>query len=435
MPGIYGDNAHWGLRVQAVMIAIMIAYNGGVGLTPSQASDGKNGVPHALPRQTLYRWKEHYEWFGETPLETSRRHKGSTLSGRKKIVSEHVKGRIRSIIEANPSLYLDEIRTQLRMFYPNVWYSQSSIRRCIVNDLQLSLKILTMKATQADALEREIYKRALRTVKHPKQFVFIDESSVAKDDTRRRRGRSRRGVPVFKHAVFMGDNQPTYTLLGAVDINGFVIEACDVVWRRNTPNNTMSGTVDTNRFLQWVEDCLVPTLGNFQLGERRSVVVMDNAPIHNDIRIINAIEAAGAIIIRCARYSRTFSSFSILLFHENILILFLFFLVLLFLFSFFCVYFSNTADLNPIELCFHQYKAFLRRFSRSFYGLPWILFHHHALKKITRENMINYYGGKNMDNCIDLSPIIKKKEEAMIATLIGAGIIDVNPPTKRRRLR
>ena len=63
----------------------------------------------------------------------------------------------------------------------------------------------------------------------------------------------------------------------------------------------MSGTVDTNRFLQWVEDCLVPTLGNFQLGERRSVVVMDNAPIHNDIRIINAIEAAGAIIIRCAR--------------------------------------------------------------------------------------------------------------------------------------
>lgn len=49
--------------------------------------------------------------------------------------------------------------------------------------------------------------------------------------------------------------------------------------------------------------------------------------------------------------------------------------------------------------------------------------------------MINYYGGKNMDNCIDLSPIIKKKEEAMIATLIGAGIIDVNPPTKRRRLR
>jgi len=396
MPGIYGDNAHWGLRVQAVMIAIMIAYNGGVGLTPSQASDGKNGVPHALPRQTLYRWKEHYEWFGETPLETSRRHKGSTLSGRKKIVSEHVKGRIRSIIEANPSLYLDEIRTQLRMFYPNVWYSQSSIRRCIVNDLQLSLKILTMKATQADALEREIYKRALRTVKHPKQFVFIDESSVAKDDTRRRRGRSRRGVPVFKHAVFMGDNQPTYTLLGAVDINGFVIDACDVVWRRNTPNNTMSGTVDTNRFLQWVEDCLVPTLGNFQLGERRSVVVMDNAPIHNDIRIINAIEAAGAIIIRCARYS---------------------------------------PDLNPIELCFHQYKAFLRRFSRSFYGLPWILFHHHALKKITRENMINYYGGKNMDNCIDLSPIIKKKEEAMIATLIGAGIIDVNPPTKRRRLR
>jgi hypothetical protein len=252
-----------------------------------------------------------------------------------------------------------------------------------------------MKAVQADAMEREIYRRTLNTVNNPEMFVFLDECSVSKDDTSRRRGRSRKGTPVMRYAVFTGDDQPTYTLLAAVDINGFVCEACQPVWRRpSNSNNAQQGTIDTNRFLEWVEEHLVPTLGNFELGEARSVVVMDNAPIHKDPRIVHAIEEAGAIVVWCARYS---------------------------------------PDLNPIEPCFHQYKAYLRRHAASFAGMPWYLLHHHALKSVSRENMINYYGSKNMENCIDLSTVRNKKRR--VGILVAAGIIGTDPSRQTMRRR
>lgn len=375
------------------MITFLIAYNGGLGISPSAASGGKNGAPHAIPRQTLYRWKKHYDWFGETPQETMRRHQGDTLGG-KRVTNYVVKRKIKDLLDENPSLYLDEVRAKLHGVF-NKWYSVSSIQRCIVRDLHYTVKLLSMKAVQADDMERETYRRALGTVKDPRMFVFLDESSVSKDDTSRRRGRGRKGKPVMRYAVFTGDNQATYTLLGAVDINGFVTDACEPIWRRTGgSNNTQAGTIDTERFLQWVREYLGPTLGNFQQEEPRSVVVLDNAPIHKDPRVVAAIEATGAIVIWCARYS---------------------------------------PDLNPIEMCFHQYKAYLRRYAASFVGMPWYLLHHYALKMVTRDNMLNYYSGDAMEGCIDISSVRRKRRIGKV--LIAAGIIDANPSKKKKKIR
>ena len=54
------------------------------------------------------------------------------------------------------------------------------------------------------------------------------------------------------------------------------------------------GTIDKDRFSMWVEEKLVPTLGNYALGEPRSVVIMDNGTIHAGVREL--IEGAGAKI-------------------------------------------------------------------------------------------------------------------------------------------
>jgi len=131
----------------------------------------------------------------------------------------------------------------------------------------------------------------------------------------------------------------------------------------------------------------VPTLGNYLLGEPRSVVVLDNVSIHKDPRVLAAIEAAGAIVIWCARYS---------------------------------------PDLNPIEMCFFQYKQFLRREGRSFHGIPFFLFHHHALKIVTRQNMINYYAGTDMEGCIDVSSVVAVDSAKKRRRLVAAGIIQTS---------
>jgi len=394
---MYGDNKHWGPRIQAAMITFMICFNGGLGIGPADASDGKNGAPHALPRQTLYRWKKHFDWFGETPQETMQRTGGNRFGG-KKGINYTVQQKIKQIIDDDPSLYLDEIRKKLHDAFGK-WYSISSIQRCITKNLKYTLKLLTMKAVQADALERAVYKKALSTVNDPGMFIFLDESAVSKDDTRRRRGRSARGKPVFNYDIFTGDNQSSFTLLGAVDVNGFVLDACECVFRRRNENNYMTGTIDTERFLQWVIESLIPTLGNFERGEPRSVVVMDNAPIHKDPRIVAAIEESGAVVVWCARYS---------------------------------------PDLNPIEPCFNQYKSYLRRFSTAFAGMPWFLLHHFALKSVSKENMLNYYTGKKMDGCIRVEFLGKKR---LVKTLIGAGILEINDdeelqePRKKKKRR
>ena len=66
----------------------------------------------------------------------------------------------------------------------------------------------------------------------------------------------------------------------------------------------------------------MPVLGNYSRGEKRSIVVLDNASIHHSKRVVELIEGAGAYIIYSAPYS---------------------------------------PDLNPIEMMFGHYKQTLKR--------------------------------------------------------------------------
>jgi hypothetical protein len=74
-----------------------------------------------------------------------------------------------------------------------------------------------------------------------------------------------------------------YTLMGAADVNGFVQSAC-VCFRRDElfddPQGGGSGTVNKQVFIDWLTLKILPLLGNFEKGEPRSIVILDNASIH-----------------------------------------------------------------------------------------------------------------------------------------------------------
>jgi hypothetical protein len=107
-----------------------------------------------------------------------------------------------------------------------------------------------------------------------------------------------------------------------------VHEACSCIDRKTGADDVdnAAGTIDQERFEQYVECDLVPCLGRFDLGEPRSIVVMDNASTHNSDRIRQLIEGAGAKLVFLPPIS---------------------------------------PDLNPIEDCFHVYKANLKRSIRD----------------------------------------------------------------------
>ena len=121
--------------------------------------------------------------------------------------------------------------------------------------------------------------------------------------------------------------------------------------QRSSINDIYSGTVDGARFLAYARSHLIPNLGNYFLGEKRSIVVLDNATTH-PVELIHIIEAVGARVIFQAAYS---------------------------------------PDLNPIEYCFHEWKSHLKRHNYE-YGLDPYHAHMIALADtVPSINMRNYY--------------------------------------------
>jgi len=135
----------------------------------------------------------------------------------------------------------------------------------------------------------------------PARLVFIDETAVSTNMVRLR-GRAPRGVRVIG-SVPLGAWE-TITFVAALRHN------------KMTAPMVIEGAMTGEMFLAYVEQCLVPTL------RRNDIVVMDNCRIHLVAGIREAIEKARATVRYLPKYS---------------------------------------PDLNPIELSYSKFKAFMRK--------------------------------------------------------------------------
>ena len=79
--------------------------------------------------------------------------------------------------------------------------------------------------------------------------------------------------------------------------------ACHTVQRDEPLDEGAAGTVDGDYFLYWVKEYLVSMLGNYQRGEPRSVVMMDNASAHMSYETHAVIEDVGAVLMYGAPFS------------------------------------------------------------------------------------------------------------------------------------
>jgi hypothetical protein len=258
--------------------------------------------------------------YGEVPAVTRKCRQGlKKVKGRKKKASARHVRTLLKIVKAQPQWYLDEIADEFRRRH-STSLSDTTIWRTLRGH-GYRLKVYNEVAQQQDAAERCEYREAMAQISDPRMFIFIDETHKDRNAARRRRAWGKRGKKNNISKLFSPDGEVLYTLLAAADIDGFVAPACHLVHRKGSryghgaySRNSLvgqvgageaAGTVDAELFLWWVDHCLVPTLGNFERGEPRSVVVVDNASIHKDPRFTEKIEKAGAKIIWTAPYRYT----------------------------------------------------------------------------------------------------------------------------------
>mmetsp|Transcript_25939 Transcript_25939/g.31981 ORF Transcript_25939/g.31981 Transcript_25939/m.31981 type:complete len:167 (+) Transcript_25939:335-835(+) len=164
-------------------------------------------------------------------------------------------------------------------------------------------------------------------------------------------------------------------MIAVLDIYGFISSTVDCVQRNEISTEGAAGTVDATYFEEWVAHYLCPTLGNYAIGEPRSIVVMDNASTHMDGRVATLIRSKGAYLLYTAPYS---------------------------------------TDLNPIECAFNVYKTQLKRNERVF-QFDWYRTHLEAMNNVDSDICI-----KEFRKCgVPLSNDILTTEENVRLSIIN----------------
>jgi hypothetical protein len=133
-------------------------------------------------------------------------------------------------------------------------------------------------------LRQEYWKQVQQV--DPENLVFLDEMGVLLGLTRTH-GRSLEGSRVY-------DLRPFYrgakvTVVGAISLKQVVALM------------TLNGSMDSNAFEVFVQQCLVPQLWS------GAVVVMDNLPAHSVTRIEPLLQAVGASLLNLSPYSPDFN--------------------------------------------------------------------------------------------------------------------------------
>jgi transposase len=243
---------------------------------------------------------------------------------------EEFASEILALVAEQPDLTLVETVAALRK--RRIKTSRSSLWR-FLDRHDITFK---KKSLQAAERQRADVARARRRwmreqgMLDPARLVFIDETAVSTNLVRLN-GRAPRGERVIG-SVPLGTWE-TITFVAALR------------HKKMTAPMVVAGAMTGEMFLAYVEQCLVPTL------KRNDIVVMDNCRVHLGPGIRQAIEKARATLRYLPKYS---------------------------------------PDLNPIEMPYSKFKAFLRKVAaRTVPGLNRAI--RSFIPQLSRQECANYF--------------------------------------------
>lgn len=125
----------------------------------------------------------------------------------------------------------------------------------------------------------------------PEQLCFCDESAVNENSTQRRWGW---GLLGHKVEVTIDYNRvKRHSLLPLLSIKGYI--ALEVI----------QDSYNEERYLEWIEKVGLPAMNAYPLPN--SVLVMDNAPVHNVESVRALCTAVGVILVMLPPYSPDFN--------------------------------------------------------------------------------------------------------------------------------
>jgi transposase len=176
-----------------------------------------------------------YEECGEY-LDPSKR-----KTGRPQILDDDDAWYLKSLLESNPTLYLDEIREKLETVR-NVSVSMATIS-CFLRSRDFTWKTVSRKALEGDKMVRACWEAETAQYVDPDYFVFIDESHIDQKTSQRPRGWAPVGLSPIERSTFLKGVR--HSILPALSTDGII--ALDI----------FEGSVDKEKFIQFLRDQVV----------------------------------------------------------------------------------------------------------------------------------------------------------------------------------
>jgi transposase len=211
----------------------------------------------------------------------------------------------------NCQLFGDEMADLIELEF-GVRYDEKLIYATLDHN-NYTRKVIEKIAAEQDAEERAAFRHDMRPISEggvfcPSMFVFVDETHMTEGQARRKYGWALHGEPAFRRLFNTHGHNEAFSSIASMWICGI------------NSVTTFEDGVNAEKFFDTIRDVIIPTMN--PMGQVRSILVLDNASVHDKDALAVLCAGAGVGLIFLPPYSY---------------------------------------DFNPIEKLFHMAKGYTRR--------------------------------------------------------------------------